>query len=58
MRADVEIRGFKIENFIHLLEIYADDLTVFLEPNPENLLNTINALNNFYKLSGLKIITI
>ena len=39
----------------HLLEIYADDLTVFLEPSPENLRVVITILNMFFKLSGLKV---
>ena len=39
----------------HLLEIYADDLTVFLNPSPENLRNVITILNSFFKLSGLKV---
>ena len=45
----------KIDSFRHLLEIYADDLSVFLEPNSDNLRNTINILSSFYELSGLKI---
>ena len=49
------IEGFKVGNLRHLLEIYADDLSIFLEPNSINLRNTINALTSFYKLSGLKI---
>ena len=55
MRSDPGVKGFKLGNLIHLLEIYADDLTVFLEPNDTNLRNTIQLLNSFYKLSGLKI---
>ena len=55
MRNDPQITGFKIGNMRHLLEIYADDLTVFLEPNSENLHKTLDVLNSFYKLSGLKI---
>ena len=42
-------------NIRHLLEIYADDLTAFLEPNSLNLRNFITILSNFQKLSGLKI---
>ena len=55
MRADPQIRGFKIGNMRHLLEIYADDLTVFLDPSSDCLYKTIKVLQGFYKLSGLKI---
>ena len=55
LRADTRIQGFQIETFRHLLEIYADDLTVFLEPNSINLHCTVEVLSNFYKLSGLRI---
>ena len=55
MRGDSRIKGFRIGDISHLLEFYADDLTVFLEPSETNLRITINALDNFKKLSGLKI---
>ena len=37
------------------MEIYADDLSLFMEPSDNNLRNSINILSDFYKLSGLKI---
>ena len=55
IRSSSDIEGFKVGNLQHLLEIYADDLTVFLQPDSKNLRNTIETLNNFYELSGLKI---
>ena len=66
VRTDDQVQGFKlnaeghgdglgIHNLQHLLEIYADDMTIFMEPSEENLRNVINILNNFFKLSGLKI---
>ena len=55
MRNESRIKGFKVENSRHLLEIYADDLSVFLDPAPDNLRYTIMTLTNFYELSGLKI---
>ena len=55
LRSDSEISGFKLENLEHKLEIYADDCTVFLEPESENLRNAVATLNSFYRLSGLKI---
>ena len=55
LRNDEIVKGFKIGNFTHLLEIYADDLTLFLNPNSENLRRVIEILDKFYNLSGLKI---
>ena len=66
LRADKLVEGLKLgddnddedhglDNLQHLLEIYADDLTIFMAPNSQNLRNIINILNNFYKVSGLKI---
>ena len=55
MRKDSTIRPFSHQNVSHLLEIYADDLTIFLNPNRDSLKNTVSVLNSFYLLSGLKI---
>ena len=55
LRSDSQIVGFKIENLEHKLEIYADDCTVFLQPESENLRNAESTLSCFYKLSSLKI---
>ena len=40
----------------HLLEIYADDLSVFLSPQETNLRRVIMILKDFQKLYGLKIL--
>ena len=55
LRSDSQIQSLKLGNISHLMEIYADDLTIYLEPNGENLRHVINILKDFYKLSGLKI---
>ena len=55
LRSDPKIRHFSFQNISHLLEIYADDMTIFLHPTSENLRNTINVLDSFFSLSGLKI---
>ena len=39
----------------HLLEIYADDLTIFMVPSDNNLFTIISILNSFFTISGLKI---
>ena len=35
--------------------MYADDCTIFLDPTDENLRNTVNILDIFFKISGLRI---
>ena len=55
LRSDTTIEGFKIGPLSHLMEIYADDLTLFLEPTDANLRKVLSHLTNFYKISGLKI---
>ena len=55
LRTDPSIKGFSCQEIAHLLEIYADDMTIFLHPTSNNLRNTISVLDNFLSLSGLKI---
>ena len=55
MRSDTSVHSLKLGNLQHLLEIYADDLTIFLEPTEQNLRHVVAILRDFYKLSGLKI---
>ena len=55
IRADTQIEGFKLENLVHKLEMYADDCSIFLQPCGENLRTAVKTLSCFYKLSGLTI---
>ena len=56
LRNDPNIRGFKFNNQVfHTLELYADDCSIFLEPDEQNLRSTMKTLDSFFKLSGLKI---
>ena len=55
LRTEKKIVGFQIGNSSQLLELYADDCTIFLEPNSNNLRETCKIFSNFYSLSGLKI---
>ena len=55
LRSDEKIKGFRFQNLSHTLELYADDCTIFLEPEEETLKNAVETLDNFFKLSGLKI---
>ena len=66
LRSDEDVKGFGFNAGVnddshgvnvlkHLLEIYADDLTIFMEPCSQNLRIIVNILKSFYKLSGLKI---
>ena len=55
LRSDPKIQGFQANNLIHTLELYADDCSIFLEPSDENLRNALKILEDFFKISGLKI---
>ena len=55
LRATENIQGFKVWGLKNLMEIYADDLTIFLKPCDQNLRNVLNLLTHFQNLSGLKI---
>jgi hypothetical protein len=55
LRHDQRVAGFEIGNQSHLLEIYADDMTIFLRPDSDNLRTVVEILDSFYNLSGLKI---
>ena len=55
LRSDTSVQSLKMGDLQHLMEIYADDLTMYLEPNEENLRHVVEILRDFYKLSGLKM---
>ena len=56
LRNDRQVKGFKFKNkFTHVLELYADDCSIFLEPSEETLRAVIVILEEFRTLSGLKI---
>ena len=52
LRNDVKIEGFEIGTRKHVLEAYADDVTIFLAPNEQNLRDALDVLSSFYSLSG------
>ena len=39
----------------HALDLYADDLTIYLSPSEQNLKNVLKIIKDFYHLSCLKI---
>ena len=55
LRSDKEMRGFQIDDLTHMLELYADDCSIFLQPTDKDLRKAMETLDNFYKSSGLKI---
>ena len=54
LRSDNKIEAFQIGQKSHLLEIYADDCSIFLKPDAKNLRQTCEILKSFFELSGLK----
>ena len=55
IRQDPRVKGFKVGNWQHKLDMYADDLTCYLDGSESSLRSAINILDDFKKISGLKI---
>ena len=55
IRKDPQVKGFKLGNFHHKIDIYADDLTAYLDGSEASLRRIINILDTFQEISGLKI---
>ena len=55
LRSDKAVQGFQLGNLSHLLEMYADDCTIFLSPSEATLRKTVEILSLFYGNSGLLI---
>ena len=55
LRKTQELKGLKIEGIKFLLSLFADDLTIFMEHDEQQLRLVVNILNNFKNLSGLEI---
>ena len=55
LRNSEKIDGFNLLGRSKVLEMYADDCSIFLEPTETNLKNAVEILTQFYELSGLKI---
>ena len=55
IRQNSKVKGFKIGNWEHKLDMYADDLTCYLDGSEASLQSTIDTLDKFQKISGLKI---
>ena len=55
LRNSENVKGFKIGNLELLLSLYADDCSIFLEYESQNLRNAIQVLNSFHRISGLEI---
>ena len=55
IRQNTKVKGFKIGNWEHKLDMYADDLTCYLDGSETSLRNLIKILDEFQEISGLKI---
>lgn len=61
IRQDRSIQGFRFELQVNKLDLYADDLTIYLyvyeddiQKTEDNLRNTLAVIESFYHISGLK----
>ena len=55
IRTDSSLKGFTIGNLAHILDAYADDITIYLTPALDNLQNLLLIVKSFYEVSLLKI---
>ena len=55
LRTDTSVKGFRFENLTHVLDLYADDLTIYLTPCEQNLQSVLDIIRGFFHLSCLKI---
>jgi len=55
IRKNNHIKGISVDNFELKITQYADDSTIILDGSNESLLQTLNTLDLFKQLSGLKI---
>ena len=55
IRKEKSIKGININNILYNLSQYADDTQIFLDGSEASLRATLDILDKFYKMSGLKI---
>ena len=56
LRSDTGVKGFDFGgDLTHVLDLYADDLTIYLTPGEQNLQKVLDIIRNFFHLSCLKI---
>ena len=55
LRNDPSVQGFSFGNITNVLDLYADDMTIYLSPSEQNLKNVLKIIKNFFHLSCLKI---
>ena len=55
LRTDTRVQGFNFGNLTHVLDLYADDLTIYLTPSEQNLQHVLDIIRSFFHLSCLKI---
>ena len=55
IRQDSKVKGFKLGTYQHKIDIYADDLTAYLDGSEASLRRIIQILDQFQLISGLKI---
>ena len=55
LRTDTTIKGFDYGGLTHILDMYADDMSIYLTPTAPNLKAVLTAIKDFFHLSCLKI---
>ena len=55
IRQNNQIRGLKVHDTVVKISQYADDTTIFLEPDEANIKSCVKVLDDFRNMSGLRI---
>ena len=55
LRTDRKVKGFNFGDLTHVLDMYADDQSIYLKPTEQNLQAVLDIIRNFFHLSCLQI---
>ena len=55
LRTNTRVVGFDFGNLTNVLDMYADDLSIYLTPTEQNLQAVLDIIKSFFHLSCLKI---
>jgi hypothetical protein len=58
IRRSDDVKGFKYKNAESKLSQYADDTQIIIDGSENSIKTSINILNEFSKISGLKVVLI
>ena len=54
LRTDPKVKGFNFGDLTHVLDMYADDLSIYLKPTEQNLQAVLDIIRNFFTYLAYK----